>query len=111
LFVILLPTYLSGVEFVFDKEGNLWTFDVNTNTNYSLSAEKTVFGSMTGMLEIAKFLQSELQKVLGTTLPLEPKQEIDSDYSKTGSFVYPRRFLSGLGAFFANLAVSTGLAS
>ena len=30
---------ISGIEFILDKEGNAWTYDVNVNTNYNSSAE------------------------------------------------------------------------
>ena len=30
---------ISGIEFILDKEGNVWTYDVNVNTNYNSSAE------------------------------------------------------------------------
>jgi hypothetical protein len=35
----------------------------NTNTNYNSDAEKKAFGGMKGMLELAKFLGSELEKL------------------------------------------------
>ena len=68
------------------------------------------------MVEIAKFLQSELQKVLGTTVPLEPTENEtelaykvdDNNYS---NFVYPQRILASLGALFSHLAFVTGLAA
>jgi len=54
---------IAGIEFIADQQGNLWTYDVNTNTNYNLAAEKKAFGQMKGMTEIASFLVSELQKI------------------------------------------------
>lgn len=54
---------VAGIEFITDHQGNLWTYDVNTNTNYNLAAEKKAFGQMKGMTEIASFLAKELQKI------------------------------------------------
>lgn len=52
---------IAGIEFITDKEGNIYTYDVNTNTNYNPDAE-AVEGKY-GMLEIAKYLGNELKKV------------------------------------------------
>ncbi len=52
---------IAGVEFITDKEGNIYTYDVNTNTNYNPDAEEAAKKS--GMLEIAKYLGSELEKI------------------------------------------------
>jgi len=54
---------VAGIEFALDEDGNPWTYDVNTNTNYNLVAEKATFGKMTGMTEIASFLGRELRKI------------------------------------------------
>jgi len=50
---------VAGIEFIEDAQGNVFTYDVNTNTNYNPDAEKEV--GKYGMLELAKFLGSELE--------------------------------------------------
>ena len=52
---------IAGIEFIMDKERKLYTYDVNTNTNYNPDAEAVAGKS--GMLEIAKFLGNELEKL------------------------------------------------
>ncbi len=52
---------IAGIEFITDRQGTIYTYDVNTNTNYNPDAEAKVEKS--GMLEIAKFLGKELEKV------------------------------------------------
>ena len=49
---------IAGIEYVEDKEGEIFTYDVNTNTNYNSIAEKT--SEIKGMKSIAKFLKKEL---------------------------------------------------
>ncbi len=51
---------VAGIEFIRNAAGEIFTYDVNTNTNYNSDAEK-VAGKF-GMLEVAKFLGKELQK-------------------------------------------------
>lgn len=51
---------ICGIEFVLDDEGKIWTFDVNTNTNYNSQAEQFAFGSMKAMPTIASYLNHEL---------------------------------------------------
>lgn len=46
-----------------DENDQIWTYDVNTNTNYNSTAEKLEFGGMRAMLEIASFLGSELESL------------------------------------------------
>ncbi|KAA0546880.1 alpha-L-glutamate ligase [Bacillus sp. BGMRC 2118] len=53
--------HVAGIEFIRDKEGVIYTYDVNTNTNYNSDAEEKA--GIFGMLELAKFLGSELEKV------------------------------------------------
>ena len=53
--------HIAGIEFITDKDGSIYTYDVNTNTNYNPDAEE-VAGKY-GMLEIAKYLGEELKKV------------------------------------------------
>ena len=52
---------IAGIEFITDREGELWTYDVNTNTNYNPDAERAAGKS--GMRAIARYLGDELRKV------------------------------------------------
>jgi glutathione synthase/RimK-type ligase-like ATP-grasp enzyme len=52
---------VAGIEFITDLKGDLYTYDVNTNTNYNGTAE-AVAGKF-GMKTIADFLGRELQKL------------------------------------------------
>ena len=47
-----------GIEYVEDKKGEVYTYDVNTNTNYNSQAEKN--SEIKGMKSIAAFLKEEL---------------------------------------------------
>ena len=47
-----------GIEFLIDENERLFTYDINTNTNYNSIAESVY--SKKGMEEIAKFLKKEL---------------------------------------------------
>ena len=49
---------IAGIEYIMDKSGVRYTYDVNTNTNYNSVAEKKA--GFDGMLQIAKFLKKEL---------------------------------------------------
>lgn len=49
---------IAGIEFIRNAAGEIFTYDINTNTNYNADAE-AVTGKY-GMLELAKYLQSEL---------------------------------------------------
>ena len=49
---------IAGIEFITDKTGEIYTYDVNTNTNYNSVAEKN--SEIKGMKSIAKFLKDEL---------------------------------------------------
>jgi len=49
---------VAGIEFIGDAEGQVFTYDVNTNTNYNPDAEARAGRS--GMGEIARFLGREL---------------------------------------------------
>ncbi|KML33079.1 alpha-L-glutamate ligase [Rossellomorea marisflavi] len=51
---------IAGIEFIRDREGNLYTYDVNTNTNYNRDAEEKE--GVFGMLELARYLGRELQQ-------------------------------------------------
>ncbi len=52
---------VAGIEFIQDKEGTIYTYDVNTNTNYNKDAESK-YGQY-GMLELAKYLGEQLKTV------------------------------------------------
>lgn len=52
---------IAGIEFIQDKEGHIYTYDINTNTNYNSEAEAN--RGIYGMLEIAKYLGGELKKL------------------------------------------------
>ena len=49
---------IAAIEYVTDKNGTIYTYDVNTNTNYNSQAEKS--SGIKGMKSIAKFLKEEL---------------------------------------------------
>lgn len=52
---------IAGIEFIQDKEGSIYTYDVNTNTNYNKDAEAK--SGQYGMLELAKYLGEQLKTV------------------------------------------------
>jgi len=52
---------VAGIEFIVDGEGIVYTYDVNTNTNYNSDAEE--LEQKFGMLELAKLLGKELEKL------------------------------------------------
>ena len=54
---------VAGVEFIRNKDGVPIFYDINTNTNYNLNAEKQSKVNKNGMEEIALFLKSELNKI------------------------------------------------
>ena len=49
---------VAGIEYITDKNGTVYTYDVNTNTNYNSQAEKV--SKIKGMKSIAEFLKKEL---------------------------------------------------
>ncbi len=49
-----------GLSLIVDKEGNIFTYDVNTNTNYNAEAEKAV--GKYGMLAVANYLGATLRQ-------------------------------------------------
>lgn len=55
---------VAGIEFIRNAEGEIFTYDVNTNTNYNSDAEAAA--GKYGMLELAKFLERELKGVKQT---------------------------------------------
>jgi len=52
---------VAGIEFIADTEGTVYTYDVNTNTNYNPDAEARAGRS--GMDTLARYLGAELAKV------------------------------------------------
>ena len=54
---------IAGIEYITDKSGIRYTYDVNTNTNYNVIAENKA--KIDGMYEIAKFLKKELNLTFG----------------------------------------------
>ncbi|MFZ3587746.1 ATP-grasp domain-containing protein [Bacillus sp. DJP31] len=60
-FLIENHIQVAGIEFVRNSEGEIFTYDVNTNTNYNPDAEEKA--GKFGMLELAKFLGKELDQV------------------------------------------------
>ena len=53
---------IAGIEFIGDAGGNIFTYDVNTNTNYNPEAE--AIDGRSGMGEIARFLGEELHALM-----------------------------------------------
>ena len=52
---------IAGIEYIKAKDGQHYTYDINTNTNYNSIAEKK--NSLKGMQTIAKFLFDELNLI------------------------------------------------
>ena len=50
--------HIAGIEFIVDRAGAVWTYDVNTNTNYNSEAEAA--DGRSGMGAIAEYLGREL---------------------------------------------------
>ena len=50
---------IAGIEFITDRNGELHTYDVNTNTNYNPDAEREA--GLFGMRSIAAYLGEELR--------------------------------------------------
>ncbi len=51
---------VAGIEFIRSADGTIYTYDINTNTNYNSDAESVA--NQFGMLELATFLGRELEK-------------------------------------------------
>jgi hypothetical protein len=54
---------VAGIEFITDADGTVYTYDVNTNTNYNPDAEAR--GGRSGMATLAGYLASELACLRG----------------------------------------------
>ena len=52
---------IAGIEFLEAMNGQLYTYDINTNTNYNSIAEN--LSNLSGMRAIADFLKRELEKL------------------------------------------------
>jgi hypothetical protein len=52
---------IAGIEFIADREGEIYTYDVNTNTNYNAAAEAEA--RIYGMRAIATYLERERRKL------------------------------------------------
>lgn len=52
---------IAGIEFIQDHQGKIYTYDVNTNTNYNTEAETKA--NVSGMRKIARYLSKELEKL------------------------------------------------
>ncbi len=52
---------IAGIEFIMDRAGELYTYDVNTNTNYNSAAERDA--GVYGMHAIARYLGAELKRL------------------------------------------------
>jgi len=55
---------IAGIEFIADPNGDLYTYDVNTNTNYNPAAEAAA--GVSGMRTIAAYLGRELRALDAT---------------------------------------------
>ncbi len=51
--------HIAGIEFILDNKGELYTYDINTNTNYNSTAEARA--GISGMRAIAEYLGRELK--------------------------------------------------
>jgi len=51
---------IAGIEFITDEQGEIYTYDVNTNTNYNSDAE--AIAGISGMATIAKYLGDEFKE-------------------------------------------------
>ena len=58
-------THIAGIEFIVDRDGVAYTYDINTNTNYNSEAEEAA--GQSGMGAIADYLGRELARLRGFT--------------------------------------------
>ena len=52
---------IAGIEFLEDSNGQIFTYDINTNTNYNSIAEG--LSKLKGMQTIAEYLNKELSLI------------------------------------------------
>jgi hypothetical protein len=57
---------VAGIEFIADMAGTVYTYDVNTNTNYNPDAE--AHAGRSGMTTLARFLGAEFSGVMGNDI-------------------------------------------
>ncbi|MFB3161442.1 alpha-L-glutamate ligase [Neobacillus sp. 179-J 1A1 HS] len=57
---------VAGIEFIRNADGEIFTYDINTNTNYNSDAE--VKAGKYGMLEVASLLKKTLEEKYATTV-------------------------------------------
>ncbi len=62
-FLVDNETQIAGIEFILDKDGELYTYDINTNTNYNPTAETEA--GLSGMRRVAEYLGDQLAEVAG----------------------------------------------
>jgi hypothetical protein len=60
-FLVQNEIEVAGIEFIVDTAGTVYTYDVNTNTNYNLDAE--VRAGRSGMTTLARFLGAALSNL------------------------------------------------
>ena len=58
--------HIAGIEFIVDRDGVAYTYDINTNTNYNGAAE--VVAGQSGMGAVADYLGRELARLSGSRL-------------------------------------------
>ena len=58
--------HVAGIEFIKNESGEIFTYDINTNTNYNSDAESKA--GKFGMLELARFLGEELAAEYGAVI-------------------------------------------
>ena len=52
---------VAAIEFIINENNEVFVYDINTNTNYNADAEK--IAEKYAMLELAKYLKDELEKL------------------------------------------------
>lgn len=62
---------VAGIEFIRDIQGNLYTYDINTNTNYNNAAERAAKVAKTGPQKLADFLGDELRRLEAQAIAAE----------------------------------------
>jgi hypothetical protein len=62
-FLIANEIGVAGIEFITDADGTVYTYDVNTNTNYNPDAEACA--GLSGMDTLARYLGAELARFYG----------------------------------------------
>ncbi len=67
---------IAGVEFITDGQGRVYTYDVNTNTNYNSDAENAAGGDKRGMEAIAAYLGERLAVETSRSVPASQSRRI-----------------------------------